>query len=103
MALVFTQSRTYVRGDRRVREGKVSFTGATSYTTGGIATTASDYNFRQLDSLEVVGSHGGGCFVDDDAAGTVKLLLTSAVGGVTQIAGSGDPTGVTLHVRAIGF
>jgi len=105
MALVFTKSRVSVVGDRKVVEGTITFTGATSYTTGGIVTSAADYGLTQLDGLEIMSQVGGECVPIANAGGTAisALMLTAAPPSRTQIGAAGDPTGVKLQVRAIGY
>ena len=97
MALVFTQTGSFVRGARRIKEGNVTFTGATSYTAGGIATSAADYGLTKLDALDIVGVAGGDATFDPV---NTKIIL-KALGGA-QVANAGDPTGFTLLVQAEG-
>jgi hypothetical protein len=105
MALVFTKSRQSVVGDRKVIEGTITFTGASSYTTGGIATSAADYGLMQLDGLEIMSQVGGEAVTIANAGGTAisAIMLTAAPPSRTQIGAAGDPTGVKLQVRAIGY
>lgn len=100
MAVVFTASRPIaVVGDRKMAEGIVTFTGATSYATGGIATVAADYGLSQLDNIEIMGQVGGVAAINR-SGGTYKYVLTTTIPGATEVAAAGDPTGKQVYVRA---
>lgn len=103
MAVVATNSRLSVVGDRKMWEGVVTFTGASSYATGGIATVASDYGFTTMDNIEIMSFTGKAATINQSAAGTWKFLLCTTNPGATEIAAAGDPTGATLYVRAYGW
>lgn len=102
MAVVFTPSRNRaVVGDRTMLEGVISFTGATSYATGGIAVVASDLGLATLDNIEIMGSAAGDAMLNR-TGGTFKIILTTALPGATEVGAAGDPTGKTVYVRAYG-
>jgi hypothetical protein len=98
MALVATQIRRGVLDDRKFSDYTVTFTGASSYATGGIATSPADYGLVTLDHLQIGGSAGGSARYDQVAG---KIVLNVAAG--TEVANAGDPTGFTVRVRAIGY
>lgn len=103
MAVVATLARQSVVSDRIMWEGKLTFTGATSYATGGISTVPSDYGFNVLDNIEVMSSAGGTALINQTATGTFKIVLTTAIPGATEVGAAGDPTGKTVYVRAYGY
>ena len=103
MAVVATRSRQSVVSDRIMWEGIITFTGATSYATGGIPTVAADYGFNLLDNLEIMSMTGRAGTINQSAAGTFKYMLCTALPGATEIGAAGDPTGATLYVRAYGW
>jgi hypothetical protein len=98
MAQVVTVIRRGVLDDRKFVDATVTYTGATSYATGGIATAPADYGLNTLDHINVGGSAGGSARYDQVAG---KIVLNVAAG--TEVANAGDPTGITVRVRAIGY
>ncbi len=100
MALVFTQSKRGVEGDQRYVMGTISFTGATSYATGGIAFQPSDFGLVTLNHLDVYGSSPNSVYVNSAAN---KIVIAGTHPSASELANAGDPTGVTVKVRAIGY
>lgn len=98
MAMVVTPIRRSVIGDRKAVDATITYTGATSYATGGIAIAASDLGLVQLDGIEVIGAAGGSARYDQVAG---KMVLNVVAG--TEVANAGDPTGFTLRLRGIGY
>lgn len=98
MAQVVTPIRRTVEGDRRQVDATVTYTGAASYATGGIATAPADYGLRSIDGIDVIGSAGGSARYDKTAG---KIVLNVAAG--TEVANAGDPTGFTLTLRVFGI
>jgi hypothetical protein len=68
----------------------VKLTGPTSYTTGGIAISASQFNFFILDHL-IIKSVSGGLIAQWDETNS-KIILLYPTGGATAPASLGAPT-----------
>jgi hypothetical protein len=102
MAVVATLTRKSVVSDRLMWEGVLTFTGATSYVTGGITTVPSDYGFNVLDNIEVMSSTVTS-FINQTPVGTFKVILTGGHPSATEVANAGDPTGKSVYVRAYGW
>lgn len=100
MALVFTASRRGVEGDRKYVMGTVSFTGSSSYATGGIAFQASDFGLVNLDHMDIYGSNPNSVYVNHN---TSKFIIAGTHPSASEMANAGDPTGVTIKVKAIGY